>query len=537
MQIARILSFVLTALLGASSVFAQPEEVEPEEPGEGDTEGDDETSDDDGPDDEGDPDDVGDDAAVDEVVVPPPPKQDIDDLLRRLRETEDRLDKVENASDRQRLFWGGSYRTSVAGYRYRGPSPDGATDMMGRPIQIEDDNREQWLHRVRLDIRAEPLPNVRFTGRAVMFKRFGQNGATPFPQDQADTAIPRDTGLRLERAWLDWFITPNIALSAGRISYSDGPPAELKENFERPDATWGLHMVDGEFDTVDLTVELSDRFLARLFYASWAFQRQDDLFSENLFLNSGTENLRIYGGNFDIRTPELGNHFIQLGAYTVPKFRPFFIPIRFAPQPGQNPTNAPPPFDGSLVFPSSVPSSLGSYSNLSALMLWKDVAESGLDVFGAVAYGIIEPNDESISYNLPFAPDGSLVEVPFLALASAEVGGDSSLFLFAGARFTPKLGPRSPRLGFEFNRGSKYWFSFGSPKLNLINKLGNRGTAIEAYYIQPLNKALFMRLGFLHLQQDHGGSFFGPRDPMFGGTAPPTDKRIQAYELMLNATF
>ncbi len=287
---------------------------------------------------------VSDEASEDTAVPPPPPpEQDISDLTARLRDAEERLDKIENASDQQRIFWSGSYRTSVAGFKYKGPSPDGARDLMGQPIQVEDTNSEQRLHRLRLDLRAKPLPNVRFTGRLVMFKRFGQNSATPFPQDQGDTAIPRDTGLRVERAWLDWFITPNIALSAGRISYSDGPPAELTENLERADATWGQQMVDGEFDTVDLTVTLSDRILGRLFYASWAFARNDDLFSENLFLNSGTGNLRIYGGNIDIRTPELGDHFIQLGAYTVPKFRPFFVPI---PNPGAppNPSGTPPPF-------------------------------------------------------------------------------------------------------------------------------------------------------------------------------------------------
>ncbi len=408
--------------------------------------------------------------------------------------------------------------------------------ILGRPIQVKETTSEQWVHRLRLDLRAEPLPNVRFTGRAVMFKRFGQNAATPFPQDQADTAIPRDTGLRLERAWLDWFITPNVALSAGRISYTDGPPAEFKENLERADATWGLHMVDGEFDTINFTVTVNKRLLARLFYTSWTFARNDDLFSENLFLNSGTENLRIFGGNIDIRTPELGNHFIQLGAFTVPKFRPFFLPIP-NPVPPPNDSNIPPPLDGSLLFPTGMPSSLGSYSNVSALMVWKDIAHTGLDLFAAAAYGLINPNDKAIEYTGPFAPDGSTITAPVLALASADVGGENSLFLFAGARFTPALGNNSPRFGVEFNRGSKYWFSFGSPKLNLINKLGNRGIVYEAYYIQPVNKRMFLRLGLLDLQQDYAGSFFGPLSPQAGGTAPAIDKHLQAYELMLHATF
>ena len=155
-----------------------------------------------------------------------------------------------------------------------------------------------------------------------------------------------------------------------------------------------------------------------------------------------------------------------------------------------------------------------------------------------MALGILRPNEESIAYNLPFGPMGENVDVPFLALASAEADGGTSTLFYAGARFrVPVGGELAPKLGFEYNRGSKYWFSFSTPKTNLLNKIGNRGNTFEAYYIQPINKAMFMRLGLTQLQTDYGGSFFGPRDPMFGGTAPPTDKKIQAYELVMHANF
>ncbi|MBT8494017.1 MAG: DUF3373 domain-containing protein, partial [Deltaproteobacteria bacterium] len=356
-------------------------------------------------------------AGVAPAPAPQPPE--VQDLADRLTEAEERLDQVQNKTDVQKLSFSGDYRTILAGFRYEGPDPTGARDAMGQPIQVEDTNGEQWLHRFRMDIRARPLPNVRFTGRLTMYKRYGTNTATLFPQDQAEAQIPRDTAMRLERAWLDWFITPKIALSLGRISYTNGPPGELKENLDEPDATWGLQMVDGEFDTVDLTFKPHEMFLARLFYASWAFPRNDDLFSEFLPLNNGVSNLRIIGGNIDLKAPKLGKHLIQLGFYTVPKFRPFVIPIS-NPVPTPNPSNSPPPFDGSLVFPSILPDSLGSYHNLSGLVLLKNIADSGLDMFAALAVGILRPNDESISYSLPFGPMGEQVDVPFLALASAE---------------------------------------------------------------------------------------------------------------------
>jgi len=465
----------------------------------------------------------------------PPATASNEELSARLRETEKRVDRLETSASLQRLQWSAEYRTIISSFKYHGPSPDGARNPDFSPRTVDLTNAEQWLHRVRLNVRAEPIESLRFTGRLTMYKRFGSNTATPFPQDSSETRIPRDNGLRLERAWIDWFMTKWLALSVGRISYTDGPPNELKDNRPQPDATWGMQMVDGEYDTADLTVRLGERFLARGFYASWAFPRQDDPFSSFLFLNSGTENLRIAGGNFDVRLKELGA-FMQLGAFVVPEFRPFTIPIP-NPSPLPNPTNAPPPFNGGYVFPSAQPESLGSYSNFSLLAMFKNIGSSGLDLFASGAIGFLDPNKSAISY--PIGPNGAAV--PLMTLSSADSDDHTTFFFFGGGRYTMPFGEtRAPKLGFEFNHGSRYMISFAAPTSNLTNKLANRGNAYEAYYIQPFNEHLFMRFSYTYIDTQYSGGFFGPSANLFpalGGTAPAVDQHLHTLSLLLDARF
>jgi len=468
-------------------------------------------------------------------------------LKERLRDLEQRFNTTERKAALQRLEWSADFRSGVATYRYRGPDPSGARNPDGTPVTIRDTNAEQWLQRARFSVKAEPNRSLRLRARMTMFKRYGSNTATLFPQDFSESQIPRDAALRLDRIWLDWFIAPRVALSLGRISYSDGSPAELRENLEKPDATWGQQMVNGEYDTVDLTFQASREVLVRLFYASWAFPKNDDLFSSYLFLNNGTDNLRIIGGNMDIHGPDESGFTLQLGAYYVPKFRPFVIPIP-SPNPPPNPSNSPPPFDGSLVFPSAMPSSLGSYGNVSALALLRDAGGHGIDLFAAVAVGFLSPNGDAIGY--PIGPNGETV--PLLTLAGGDFGakGDPGTrrtqFLYAGGRLRLPIARAAvaPKLGFEVNYGSRYMISFAQPSFDLTNKLATRGMAYETYLIQPINKHLFFKLDYQQIRSSYSGGFFGSPlvDPMTGAsspeaTAPATESTLHAASLSINATL
>ncbi len=516
---------------------------------------------------------VGDNEALPAPSAPPASIQVVDPLVveeleERLRDAEDLLDKIETRSLLQRIQWSGDYRTLVTNSRYSGPSIDGARDpMTGAPVPVDLQNDEQWLHRVRLNLEAQPYKDLRFTGRLTMFKRFGTNTATLFAQDASESRIPRDSTPRFERAWIDWFFHEKAALSLGRISYSNGSPNEIRENLEESDASWGLHMVDGEYETINLTVSPTENILARAFYISWAFPVEGDVNSFFLPLTNGTKALRIVGGNVDIKMPSVGG-LTQLGAYVVPKFRPFTVPIpNFIPAP--NPNNAPPPFDGSLNFPSKKSPTLGAYANLSALVMLKDIGGSGLDLFASAAIGFLKPEPgAAIFYDVDnfLAPPGSpkIQDFPVLGLSSAEKCWNQipinpmmpgplitpkaecettrSYFGYFGARYKlPLKSKKAPKIGFEYNFASKHWISFNVSRMDLTNKLANRGSSFEGYVIFPFNDFLFARIHALTIQTDYDNGFFGPipnaPGTPFAGTAAPKDAQLTVFGAAMNAKF
>lgn len=469
--------------------------------------------------------------------------QDVED---RLFDVEERLDQVEKDSLLDRLQWGGDYQTIFNSVIYDGPSPDpfdrsDPSSPTTRPI--ERSTPEIWSHRLRLRMTAEPVDSVRVTARLVMYKIFGDSDAPPFIQDFAATRVPRDSGIRLDQAWIDWFMFDWMALSAGRIAYQEGNPAELRWNSTTRRATWGLHMVDGEYETINLTFTLAKDlgWYFRLFYASWFFDNDSDPFGGFGFLDSGNDNLRIIGGNTELSIPGLGKNFVQLGYYIVPDFRPFTLPI---PDPGYDPEddyrNAPPPLGDAYLFPSSKPDSMGSYQNASALIELYDVLGAGLDLFVSGSVGYLNPNGQGIAYEVPSDPSDPSSprrEFPFLFLASQ---GDEGLtgFVYTGMRYTfPLEDLNEPKLGFEFNWGSRYHISFNQQTVQLINKLATRGKAYEAYVILPFNDSLFLRGSYVFIDTDYSGSFFGPNPAAFGTTAPEVDRQLHSFNAVLNATF
>lgn len=68
------------------------------------------------------------------------------------------------------------------------------------------------------------------------------------------------------------------------------------------------------------------------------------------------------------------------------------------------------------------------------------------------------------------------------------------------------------RIGFEWNKGSKYWRSVTYGEDTMVgSKIAARGTAIEAYYNKPINNALSFNLRYTSIKYDYTGSnmFFG----------------------------
>ncbi|HWN69393.1 MAG TPA: DUF3373 family protein [Haliangium sp.] len=470
----------------------------------------------------------------------------VDELDERLTYLEEAMDEVEKRAVLDRMQIGLDYRMILNRFSYHGPDP--TSPLTGG--RVNRTTAEVWSHRLIVPMRADITPSLRFTARLGMFKHFGDNDQAPFFLDFQGTRVPRDAGLRVEHAWLDWFATDWLALSAGRLSYlGRNPPGDLKEHAGYRIPTWGLNLIDGEYEAATVTLtpwrkKLPDLYI-RAFYVSW-FSDFDDPRGELAFLGSGQPNPRIIGAIADLRIPKLDRTYLQLGYLTAPRFPALPIPITDpAYNPGQDFTNAPAPFNGSLLFPSVLPDSLGSVHSVSVLLeaLDHDIGGLVLDGFFGAALNIASPSGDAIEYELPNPADPTTrVSTPFFVLVS---DGDTTLStsVLTGLRLAlPKWKlPEPARLGLEYNYGSRYSISFAVPSDQLVSKWTVRGQAIDAYLILPVYRdRMFVRLGVLFLDNQYFNGIVGlnPALPAASGEViPEVAQDVLNYNMVVQVTL
>ena len=101
------------------------------------------------------------------------------------------------------------------------------------------------------------------------------------------------------------------------------------------------------------------------------------------------------------------------------------------------------------------------------------------------------------------------------------------------------------RLGLEYNHGSPDWFSYTPAADDINSKYATRGDVLEGYYIQPLNKALDLRLGYQYFKYTHAFSGWhispAPIDNFELDQEPflpyPYPDRIDNFYVVLDTTF
>lgn len=445
---------------------------------------------------------------------------EVEELVARVNELEDIVGELERKSAVQRLGWSADYRITLSSFRYSGDALGSSSLPEGMRPQVNLRNYEQWTHRARLSVQADPTPSLRFRARLVAYKRFGDTANFPV-SDSSTGRLPRDNVARFDRFWLDWFVTEKLSFSFGRLSTTDGSPAELRENLERPASTVSIGLVDSEYDTVATTYQTGPLFL-RAFYLAWQFHRAEDSYGELPFLGALTQPLRIFGAGLKVTSDNRMFPTVDLSGYTTPQFRavaPVLLPLP----------------DGTLLPASKVPDSLGTLYGGTLLLLWRDLP-GGLDVFASGSLSYADPGPDAVEF--PLGPNGE--PVPVLTLVSADSSQHLGYHLYAGVRFTsPRGGARAPRLGAEVTYGSRYLVTFSTPTSDLVTRQGVRGKTYDAYYIQPISDSLFARLSYTHVIQDYAPPVEGALglSPALGGTAPRTNVTIGGVNLMLHAAF
>ena len=155
----------------------------------------------------------------------------------------------------------------------------------------------------------------------------------------------------------------------------------------------------------------------------------------------------------------------------------------------------------------------------------KNIEDSGLDAFASWGLNRSHPSGTTM-FNTPMGPAS-------LGLLTND-GKDNKTgwAIYLGLRYTmPIQMLNNPKIGFEYNHGSQYWFTFTQSSIEFYNKLATRGDVYDIYYIQPFNRYLFARIGYTYIDYDYSNS------GMHLGKPQDQDDILTDFYILLDCRF
>jgi hypothetical protein len=386
-----------------------------------------------------------------------------EDVTSEIEDIGERLDEVEMRSFTDRILFGVGFKSRVESFKRQ--MADGSTST--------DSNI--WSTKVMLNMKTEINDNMKFSGRLSMNKYWADSTVHDITSnDSMQGRFPASSSLYVERAYIDWTLNSGssvpVTLTLGRQPSSDGPSYTYMDDTTRK-STYSALAFDGAADGLVATVNLSKvsgiaGTALRIAYGK-GYQNDDtNTMSMNPYVgvSNGIEDTNVLGAFLDTTIPAMPGSLIQLGYVSAKDM---------------------------IDMPSS-PTTIGDMSVAVALIELPNIAKSGLDFFAQYARNTVKPNGQ-------VGVMGGLMT----NTASTETQNGDAFWI--GARYTLPV-KNKPKIGIEYNKGSKYWMAFTNGPHDTYNKLATRGTAIEAYYIQPINKYSFLRAGMVAMDYKYTGS-------------------------------
>ncbi|MBU4260584.1 MAG: DUF3373 domain-containing protein [Proteobacteria bacterium] len=450
-------------------------------------------------------------------------REEFDKLNGDINNIYDTLDVVETKTLKDRINWGAELRTRVDNYKLSDLS---AADMGIRqtstglvavlPGDDDENDDNNWTNRFRLNMDAKINPTLSFHGRMTVYKNWGDSDytTTALYNDMNRAHRPETSGVKLDRAYVDWvpdFVIP-IALTVGRHPSTEGPPLEIKENRQRQ-STYPALLFDAENDGIVATLGL-ERYTG-LKNSGWRFaygkgyHSDDDNNSSFSFLDDNyAGDTNMYATFLESEIPGLDNSLVVLSYARM--------------------TDLPGSFIGA-----DQPETLGDMDLYGIHLQANKFLKSNFDLFVSWAGNKTDANGEVQVFPNVLMPDGVTTQNIPMGLLSADGNEDNSgSCIFAGLAYTIPFTPLNhPKIGFEYNHGSKYWMSMTMASTEMFNKLATRGDAYELYYIQPVNENLFFRAGYTLIEYEYTGSGSHLGQPQ------ETDAELENYYLLMDVRF
>jgi len=108
---------------------------------------------------------------------------------------------------------------------------------------------------------------------------------------------------------------------------------------------------------------------------------------------------------------------------------------------------------------------------------------------------------------------------------------DDGSAVYVGFKYSAPWNEHNTKIGYEFNHGSKSWWSATQGSEDVFNKLATRGNVHEAYLSQDITKNIYVRIGYMSITEQYTGSGW------HFGTPMKKDAKQQNMYLLMNAYF
>ncbi|MBZ7931049.1 DUF3373 family protein [Campylobacter sp. RM12910] len=366
----------------------------------------------------------------------------------------------------------------------------------------------KWMMELHLNMNADINDKTKFYGRLSMAKNWSQMGwsGTPYDLDAGRNTRTSGPTLYVDRAYLDYYITPEWIATIGRQPGTDGPGSNLRNNALRQ-STYPALAINALGDAAVITYKpesLQDYKVAIRAAYGKTYQWDEESDRVRDWMNDQKDadaNLYYAAVEGELPLGSMGNNLIIFNAA---RMTDFSLPI---------PGSAPKLDDDGVV-------------NLGTLTL-ANIHFENYNTFGTnfnwfASLGYSKGSDNEIN--------------PLLSLALSSQGYGDGKFnekdgyaVHVGGRYDFT---RALKVGYEFFWGSRYWYTMSRPSINdPLNIRMTRGIANDVYVIYQLDRYQFLRLSYTNIQNK-----WGNRGLPLGG-AKKEKSRADNVMLMYNVKF
>lgn len=383
-----------------------------------------------------------------------------------LADLNDRADETEFQAALSKVKFGLEFSTAVSNTNYKVSGQDYSAN-------------NKWMNELHLNMNADINDKTKFYGRLSMAKNWSQMGWSGSPLDLDAGRNTRSSGpvLYVDRAYLDYYITPEWIATIGRQPGTDGPGSNLRNNALRQ-STYPALAINALGDAAVITYKpesLQDHKVAIRAAYGKTYQWDEEGKIRDWMGDQKDADANLYYAAVEGELPieGMGDNLI---IFNVAHMTDFALPI-----------------PGSILLDDDEVVNLGNLTL--ANIHFENYKAFGTNFNWFASLGYSNGSNNEINPLLSAALQGK-------GYGNGKFNEKDGYAVHVGGRydFTKAL-----KVGYEFFWGSRYWYTMSRPSINdPLNIRMTRGTAHDFYVIYQLDRYQFLRLSYTNYPKYFG---------------------------------